>query len=253
MSGKYEIVAAGGGGGSATPGPYNFSTFSGGLGAVVTTRAYLTAGVPVYIAVGGVGDNCTLSGCGGGGATAVYTNCSNPLVIAGGGAGASPTSYIYNSNREIVFSAYGINGVDAATALSTTGLTDGATDAIPAYSYRGGYMQQINYVPATPSVNTSGSQGFATSCGQWFTQPPGAYGGGGVGGYYKYNEFMIPLGAGGGGAGGGDGTWINIGVSGPASIIVGYCGTSAAVCANGGTSFAAVPASATVRFSRARR
>ena len=80
-TGRYRIEVWGAAGG--------FGYTQEGYGAKIVGEFDLTAGDALKVLVGQKGEGFADQGSGGGGGTFVYKDCSTPLIIAGGGAGAN--------------------------------------------------------------------------------------------------------------------------------------------------------------------
>lgn len=136
QSGLYEIVAIGAAGGDTSG-----SVYFGGTGALVGGRFSLNAGTQLDIVVGREGRRSFINafedgpygGAGGGGTFVFYSLGAlgyDPLVVAGGGGGASPWQNGWNANT-------GQAGLDA-DGLPLTSINLGGPSPDGYYSGAGG-------------------------------------------------------------------------------------------------------------------
>ena len=171
VSGIYDVTAAGAQGGGNNPG-------SGGAGAIVHGKVFLSAGTILDIVVGGIGGTDGDDGGGGGGGTFVFLDSPfTRLAIGGGGGGAG-------------FSGGPGGPGQAGTAGQNGNGAHGGAGGTGAYGGQGG---------AGEYGNGGGGTGFYT---------PGGDGQGsrsGYGGHYQYGGYGSSLGNYGGFGGGGGG------------------------------------------------
>jgi len=196
VSGTYDILALGAKGGN--------SQATGGAGATVDAKIYLSKGTSLGFVVGGSGNNGLGSyyGGGGGGGTFVFIDVNrdgvpdagDTLLLAAGGGGGGGVAYLFGSSTSTGKPGVGITGVGLANAsLGTAGY--------PGYFTTGG------------SGGTEGLGGQASSpyAGQYYQSGGGAGWNGSGGGIYSSDSAnggggnSKPSFLGGGSPSGGDG------------------------------------------------
>lgn len=215
-SGEYSVTAAGAAGGSNLNG-----NFTGGGGAVLTTKLSLTQDTILKIVVGQKGsDNpaiCATSYCAGagGGGSFVYESSTTTYLVAagGGGGGASISSNLTSTKTMADGKANSTSGSSTSsgapcTVYTATGGTGGAGGGI---SSRGA----VNIAGPGAGINSDGaSAGSAegkSRLGGWLgglmSRAPtlaGGFGGGGAAGTWTNGNYYW-AGGGGGYSGGGGG------------------------------------------------
>src|SRR6185312_8154868 len=126
-AGNWQITAAGAQGGSTS------ASYTGGMGAKVSTTLYLAGGT-LQFAVGGMGQATTGGSGGGGGGTFVYQPGSSTLLMVaggGGGVGSLATSNGAGGNaggtygRFGTMGSYSSYGAGAGTPLTAYGAAGG--------------------------------------------------------------------------------------------------------------------------------